>query len=272
MRQLTLVAFYGRKPDQIAGTIRSCQTLVAQRLAPCFRPYDLHQVHATVIGLESIRGSQGYNRNLAERSGLRKTMDLLGFVDFLQNTRFLPLTVQLGGFADRDYPFNSRNCRPYERSFSIQGDKAVLMGWPVTLDSSHPNENSEYIHGEPVEYPDTLEQLRRHARKFNIVHSWHRRPGDVDNDFYMRIGSFSPAPTDEKAIRYLETEVRAALGNCEPTFVPVRLADLALVSYSDESLPLASSLPWSLEQVGMPNFVSMLSDARSHNTGDDNVP
>src|SRR5207244_208499 len=102
MRQVTLVALYGSKPDQLAGTIRSCQTHLAKRFAKCFRPYNIHQVHATITGLESVQGSLRYNRNLAEHRGSWKTMDLVGFSNFLQNTKLLPLTVQIGGFVDRD--------------------------------------------------------------------------------------------------------------------------------------------------------------------------
>jgi hypothetical protein len=223
----------------------------------CFRPYNIHQVHATITGLESVEGSPRYNRNLAEHRGSWKTMDLLGFSDFLQNTKLLPLTVQIGGFADRDYPFTSRNRRPYERSFSIQGDKAVLMGWPVTHESS-PAGADPNATPESMTYPDTLERIRHHAADFNILHSWHRQPGDVDNDFYMRIGLFSPLPSDQEVVRFLEIEMRAMLGASEPAFVRVGPADLVFVSYHDETLPRASSVPWSLEQARVPNFMDTL--------------
>ncbi len=260
MRQATLVALYGRKPEELAGTIRSCQALLAAEVPQWFRPYDIHQVHATITGLESIEGSLRYNRNLAEHRGSCKTMDLLGFSESLQKTELLPLTVQIGGFDDRDYPFTSRNRRPYARSFSIQGDKAVLMGWPVTREVSIPEGAASSIPRTCIAFPDSLEHLRREALNFNILHSWHRQPADVDNDFYMRIGTLSPVPTDEKVVRSLETKLRAVLSASEPTIVHVGLADLTFVSYCDETLPLASSVPWALQQARVPNFVNDLYD------------
>ena len=58
-------------------------------------------------------------------------MNLEGILDYLRRCGHFPLAVQVGGYGKRDYPFVSRQARPYERSFSIQGDKVVVMGWPI---------------------------------------------------------------------------------------------------------------------------------------------
>jgi len=58
-------------------------------------------------------------------------MNLEGTLDYLRRCGHFPLEVQVGGYGKRDYPFISRQSRPYERSFSIQGDKVVVMGWPI---------------------------------------------------------------------------------------------------------------------------------------------
>ena len=244
MRQATLVAAYGKKPGPLSKLISDCQARIAKYPGISFKPYRDYQVHGTVIGLECVEPSHLHNRNLAEYRVEWKTMDLLGYFDFLENTKLLPITVQIGGFANRKYPFTSRNERPYKRSFSIQGDKAVLMGWPVDHD--------------PAPYPETLEALRKEAVNFNILHSWHRNSGDKDNDFYMRIGLFDPVPTDARAVRSLETEMREMLADLEPTLVEIDLDSLSIVSYNDETLPLASSVPWPLKQARLPKILNTL--------------
>ena len=50
---------------------------------------------------------------------------------FILESGHLPFDAQFGGFEDRDYPFRSRGARPFDRSFSIQGRTAVVIGWPV---------------------------------------------------------------------------------------------------------------------------------------------
>jgi len=54
MIQVTLVSLYGDKQSDLAGAISKCQELVAQAVGKAFRPYDLRQIHATLVGLEDI--------------------------------------------------------------------------------------------------------------------------------------------------------------------------------------------------------------------------
>src|SRR5262245_43314583 len=131
MRQLTLVAFYGQKPNALADLIRECQQTIAARFGRSFQPYDMLQVHATILGLEPCPQSVN-NRNLSLYRGELKEMDLAGFRAFLSGDGHLPFTVQLGGFQPADDYFESRGMTPYQRSFSIQGAFAVMMGWPFS--------------------------------------------------------------------------------------------------------------------------------------------
>jgi hypothetical protein len=234
MRQTTLVATYGTKPNEFSELIETYQSHLEARFGQNFKKYNIHQVHGTVIGLERVEGSR-YNRNLAVFRGEWRTMNLSEYLDLLiHENDLLPLTIQVGGFAkDVDYRFLSRGQTPYERSFSIQGDKAVLMGWPVI-----PEFNT---------YPETLENHRKSAANFNILHSWHRKSGDIDNDFYMRIGLFNPVPTDKSVINFLQTEMRDKLAK-KPINVKITREVLRIVSYNDETLPLANSIPWSLDE------------------------
>jgi hypothetical protein len=244
MRQATLVAAYGKKPDPLSKLISDCQDRIAKRLGICFHRYSVHQVHGTVIGLECVEALHLHNRNLAEYRVEWKTMNLHGYFSHLQVTDLLPREIQIGGFENRTYPFKSRTQRPYLRSFSIQGDKAVLMGWPVNR--------------ETATYPETLEDIRKKAQAFYILHSWHRKVEDIDNDLYMRIGLFDPVPTDVQVIHSLEIEMRDMLADLQPTFFEISKASLSVVSYRDEALPLKSSVPWPLVQVCGPTVLDTL--------------
>jgi hypothetical protein len=226
MRQATLVAYYGSKPAALEALIEKCQHIVEARAGGRFHPYGMEQVHATILGLERVDGN--FNRNFAEHRGERKEMDVVGFSEYLQKHGGVPFEVQFGGFPDSDFPFTSRGKRPFARSFSIQGDKAVLIGWPVRRDP-------------PPAYPATLDELRRRGGVHGILHSWHRNPEDYDNDLYLRLGLFGE-PVEQDLIRMIEYEVRNMLSANEPVFSAVDAASLRVVSYLDETLPPATSV------------------------------
>ena len=129
--QVTLIALYGDKGQDFAAAISECRDLVSKTFGTAFAPYDIDQIHATIVGLERHRGP-AYNANFSRhRRRDAVVMDFDGFLAYLRGCGHIPFDVQLGGFDDRTYPFTSRETTPYERSFSVQGDKVVLMGWPV---------------------------------------------------------------------------------------------------------------------------------------------
>ena len=131
--KLTLTAFYGEKPRQLAELIAFCQGRVSAHVPNGFEPYEPAQVHATIIGFEG-RWIDGrlHNDNLLQR-GERRCMDIENALRFLQATNMLPFQARIGGFhADEDFGFESFGRHPYERSFEIQASNAVVaMGWPV---------------------------------------------------------------------------------------------------------------------------------------------
>lgn len=133
--QVTLVAYYGKKPSAIEALIRSLQEELNHRLRSAFEPYEVDQVHATIIGLEALReGSEIVNVNSQELRGERRPMNWAKILNFIDTTSRLPFEVQIGGFSPAAaYPFTSRTEHPYFRSFSLQGAIAVAMGWPVHL-------------------------------------------------------------------------------------------------------------------------------------------
>lgn len=242
-RQRTLVAWYGVKPPPVEGLIHLCQDVLSREFNDAFRGYQSAQIHATVIGLEHDPQLEMCNRNFHVLRGRAEQINVRGFIRFLRTSAFFPMSIQLGGFQNRDYPFVSRSQRPYLRSFSIQGDKAVLLGWPVLGRPVAENPGRVEVFDairESRQYPMTLDELRRCAQNFGILHQYHKNIVDTDNDFYLRLGTFS-TPLGRTAIEQVEGALREILGNREPTVVNVEQSDLSIVAYDSESLPVESS-------------------------------
>lgn len=160
--QVTLVAFYGEKPKELLHLIQYLQNLLAERLLSAFHPYQLEQVHGTIIGLEGHRGDTSIH-NLNSDAAVAPSL----LLSFLRSPDFRPTTVRIGGYRHyHEYPFQSRGMHPYLRSFSIQGAIAVAMGWPAS----------------ESQFPTSLDELRRQFEsRLAVRHKWHRKPGDVDN-------------------------------------------------------------------------------------------
>jgi hypothetical protein len=235
VRQGTLVAFYGPKRSPLGNLLRSWQDrldrLIRQLGAGMvFHPYPLAQVHATVLGLERSPQRGFYNKNFHELRGRAPPMRLAELFGFILDSGHLPFDVRFGGFEDRDDPFRSRGARPYHRSFSIQGRTAVVIGWPVHARDGRPSTRK---------LPLTLEELRRSAQKFNVLHRWHREPADVDNDLYLRLGVLG-GELAESQRELVEQEMRRTLGESPPLTVRIGPYDLAVVAYpaGEETLPV----------------------------------
>ena len=250
MRQVTAVALYGQKPSGLRDLINEYQDLIETETKTqsglSFKPYDLDQVHATVVGLERCIGSALLNLNFMKWRGRPQQMNFEGLLTYFRSCAPLPFEVQIGGFQNREYPFTSRGQKPYERSFSVQGDKAVVMGWPLCGDpaASLPVSASAWV-VESRRYPTVLDALRRHCQHFGILHGYHRQFTDFDNDFYFRIGIFSPSAIPQGFAQQLQSKVQQHMGNRQPEVFQVTLADIFAVSYDDETLPLRASKSWS---------------------------
>jgi hypothetical protein len=236
VRQATLVAFYGTKRAPVARLLRSWQDRLNRSIRQLgaeivFRPYPLAQIHATILGLEKVPGLGLRNRNLHELRGGAAAMRLPELLGFILDSGYLPFDVRFGGFADRDDPFRSRGARPYHRSFSIQGGTAVVIGWPV-----------RGARASPEGWPPVLDELRRSAQRFNILHRWHRELSDVDNDLYLRLGVLDGELVDAGR-ELIEREMRRALGASAPSKVRIGPSDLAVIAYpaGEETLPIERS-------------------------------
>jgi len=223
--QVTLVSHYGEKPDDLAGLIRYCQELLSFRLAARFRPYQLEQVHGTIIGLE---GHQQSGRLLNRNSG--EQVDPEALLRFLRK-QFPVIEIRIGGFRHwANYGFQSRGTHPYLRSFSIQGKIAVAMGWPVQGDA----------------FANSIDDLRwRFCRDFGVRHKWHNTQDAVDNDFFFVLGRVEESIGPFR-LHHAMTEVRTFLSSLDGVLVRIEKDTLRVVAYMDEQLPPETSFVFSV--------------------------
>ncbi len=262
MKQATIVMFYGPKPSCLATLIATCQEQVAHILGNCFHPYDIGQVHATLVSLEQVPGSAGFNRYFYTYRNQMRPMDVSGLLNFLRKGGHFPLRVQIGGFQKKDYPFTSQGQRPYERSFSIVGVEAaipLLVGWPVLERSPASEVSARDMEQESEDYPTTLDKIRRSVQAFNVIHRYHRTPTDIDNDFYFRIGLLHQPFPGYELRKKTEGMLREHLRTVQPIIVDITAADLSIISYRDETLPLASTQAWQIHDIKVtPDFILSL--------------
>jgi hypothetical protein len=225
----------------------------------------LEQIHATVIGLERRTRSGLENRNLHAFRGCSKGMRLPQLFKFLVNCSYFPFDAQFGGFGDRDWPFQSRGARPYARSFSMQGTIPVAIGWPCRAEiwSGHSPAGIASSGTKTRVYPRILEDLRRSAQRFNVLHRWHREPSDADNDLYLRLGRLERELPDPQR-EWLEDRIRRDLSAAPPLIVRLAVSDLMVVSRpaDDETLAQARSrvVPLTDPRLQDQDFIAALYD------------
>jgi hypothetical protein len=240
-RSLTIVAGYGDKSADLQRLLADCQARLQRELGAAFRPYPLPQIHATLVGLERDPRHPERHR-LSGVVGLRASLDVAGFVEHLV-ARWRPLSIRFGGFEEAERPFTSRGELPFARSFSVQRDKAVLIGWPV----ERPGRGT-------WRFPEVLEGIRREARRFGIVHAYHVGSEAMDNDCYLRVGLLDDAGSGTgdpgERMQTRAQRVRKWLSRCKPCIATLTLEDLSLVRYSDDTLPSATSEACALTDTG----------------------
>lgn len=223
-RQVTIAMSYGEKPAPLAALLLECQQQMRHFFDTRFKHYDLPQIHATLISLERTTEAGWINPHYCRRYVRSATMDFDGILNYLRSGAegLLPLRIQVGGFQDRDYPLSSQGRRPYERSFLIDKDKVVMMGWPIRLAGEG--------------HSDSLDTIRTHFERFNVVHKYYRKPGDVDNDFYFRIGLLDASLVSAEEKRQAETMIRETLASMQPLEITIGLCDLSFVGFTEETL------------------------------------
>jgi hypothetical protein len=219
-RFISAVAFYGPKTGRLRELLTGVQALIAEHVGGDFRPYALDQVHATLIALNGVRaGGTIVNEYLLEHAGERREMDLPRVMDILARRFATPLRVRIGGFRPgQAVPFTSRGQHLAERSFSVQGEALVLVGWPA---------DSLNGVGRPVD------ELRREMNAAGVLHRYHARPADVDNDLHLVVGHQAGAPA--AALARATAAVRDKLA-ADPADLAIALSDVTIVAADSHTL------------------------------------
>ena len=227
---VSLVAFYGNKPIELINLIRKLQEQLGNHklFKDKFIPYQMRQVHATIIGCEGLRNSQGVvSQWFKQRRGEEKYINFADLTNYLQQQLDLPLTIRFGGYErQKNYNFLSRDRPLYERSFQLQpaGDLTIpiLIGWSwqnnVTL---------------------AIDKLRRSFQRFNLLHKYHVTTEAIDNDFYLRLGTIN-ARLSAKEIKAIANEICDLLA-ASTVSIPLRSKDIAFVRYRDLQLTPATT-------------------------------
>ena len=219
-RFVSAVAFYGPKTGALREALAGVQALIAEHVGDDFRPYTLDQVHATLIALNGVRDPQTgaiVNEYLLAHAGMRREMDLPRVMDILAGAT--PLRVRIGGFRPgQELPFTSRGQHLAERTFSVQDKAFVLAGWPA---------DSLAGAGRP------LDDLRREMNAANVMHRYHVRPADVDNDLHLVVGHHAGAPAG--ALARATAAVRDKLA-ADPVDLTIGLTDVKIVAADSHTL------------------------------------
>lgn len=222
--EMTLAAYYGTKDANFSSLITDIQFKLGLSFGMDFSRYALEQVHCTIIGLEGRRsGNRILNSNYVELRRELCPMDLSEALSVVgEGSGLLPLNVRVGGFEEAAvYPFDSRGLSPFIRSFSMQGDFAVLMGWPI----------------KDKRFPLSLNKLRRAFNSSNVLHKYHGRDDDIDNDFYFVLGRIDRNRMNEIVVQETQDEIRRFLATIDPLEIKLTREDLAVVGYTDTALP-----------------------------------
>ena len=219
-RFISAVAFYGPKTGRLRELLAGVQALIAEHVGGDFRPYTLDQVHATLIALNGVRaGGTIVNEYLLEHAGERREMDLPRVMDILARRFATPLRVRIGGFRPgQAVPFTSRGQHLAERSFSVQGEAFVLVGWPT---------DSLTGAGRPVD------ELRREMNAAGVLHRYHAKPDDVDNDLHLVVGHQAGAPAG--ALARATAAVRDKLA-ADPADLAIALSDVTIVAADSHTM------------------------------------
>jgi hypothetical protein len=239
---LSMVAFYGEKTPELASLIQEIQSCITSIVGNKFKSYRLEQVHATLLGLEGRKDDRGIiNKWFLQHRKETRYIDFSNLLNYLRFSGRLPIVVRIGGYdREVDYGFLSRDRHPYDRSFNIQNNIAVAIGWSCRGDC----------------FPLDLDRLRLEGQNFNILHKYYQSLDSVDNDLYMRLGMFQNELFDRE-IDSIEQQVKNYLRSHTPLYLSVDIDSISFTYYQDEFLtpettrviPLRTATPKELEVV-----------------------
>ncbi|GEM_PF-5091892 len=226
--QLSLVAFYGKKnPHPLWQRIGHIQTLIGKIVGDAWQPYSIERIHGTILGLEGLNiNGRIINKYYLENEHREVEMDLESVFREVLQTELLPFTIRIGGYReDSRELFTSRGETPFQRTFIVNRENVVAMGWPYR--------GNEYV--------TSLDDLRRSFNRFGCLHKYHTRHCPFENDFYFVLGNLK-APLDEKRKDILRSRALAAFAKWNDTGIELRKEDICLVRFTDTRLLKADSM------------------------------
>jgi hypothetical protein len=221
-RFISALAQYGPKSGPVRDFLAGVQATIAAHVGDRFRPYSLDQVHGTLIALDGVPDPATgtlVNEYYRTRTGGGREMDLRRAMDILAAHLAQPLHVRLGGYQpDQEFGFTSRGQHLHDRSFSVQDNAFVLVGWPVVS----------------LAGPDRpLDELRRDMHAAHVLHRYHVRATDVDNDLHLVLGHHADAPAGSLA--RAEAAVRGQLA-AAGIDIAISLGDVKIVAADSRTL------------------------------------
>lgn len=222
IRQNSLVAFFGEKTSSsnFWSKIKELQIVLENRLnnkSNNYIPYEIEKIHGTIIGLEAAKIDNSIvNKNYLEIQSKIFELDLESILNYLNKSELLPFEVKIGGFENKEYLFTSRGASPYERSFSVQKEIIVAMGWPFSNNSYNP----------------VLDTIRRRLSTFGGLHKYHAKPDSFDNDLFFVLGNLKEELTKKDSIE-IKNFILDEMKTWKNTFIKIDKTDLGIVSYKD---------------------------------------
>lgn len=197
---------YGAKSPAFTTFLQSLQQIASNTLGHIFSAKPMHDIHATLIGLENAHLTDQHFGQLQQ---------------YINTAVEPPLLIQFGGFKQgKDYPFKSQNQQLFNRQIGIVGQSVVLIGWPIDA------------HDQPTL---ALEIIRRKCQTFGVTHKYHTTPNAIDPDCYMVIGTISQPLSMQMNQDFLTRSHHFLTSSLQK--ITVSSSDCKVVTYTDTSLP-----------------------------------
>ncbi|MFC1861327.1 hypothetical protein ACFLYL_03545 [Chloroflexota bacterium] len=230
--QFTLVAYYRSKPQLLKNILQYCIQKIDEKLSGLFFPYEIDQIHATIVGLECSSTSKGFqNTNFKRNMDQARYIDFLALITYLKGTSIFPIDIQIGGYKPSESVLTVQKQSLYVRSFSVNNDgNIVMLGWAM---KNQVDQN-------------TIDELRRKMQDFGILHKYYYNPEDVDNNLYFVLGKI---PQDfirnnqnyQEDISLLENDIRNYLSE-NPIIIPINQEYLSIIFYYRTQFPLNTTI------------------------------
>lgn len=229
--QLTIVSHYGKKSVELINLISILQNKLSDCLRFAFKPYEMEQVHGTIIGLEGVITGKGIlNKWFKEHRNEDRYIEPERLLGFIKSDAIKEIKLKVGGYHfHKDYGFKSREQHPFLRSFSIQGEIAVAMGWPI--------ENDKYI--------KSLYQLRKNFEQIGFLHKWHKEEYE-DNDFFFILGRINRKYVNPVDLERTASQLRLILAEIHEC-ITIAKDTMSIVAYIDPQLPITTSRAFSFD-------------------------